>query len=102
MKVMIVNDEPIIIKMIEHILIAKCEVNQSKISKATNGMACVNMAIQEHFDLVIMDIEMPILNGYQACSLLRKNVLDKKINSPEMRQPYIIAVSAATDMKLYR
>lgn len=61
---MIVNDEPIIIKMIEHTLVSKCKVSQCNIAKATNGMACVNMAIQDHFDLVIMDIEMPILNGY--------------------------------------
>jgi CheY-like chemotaxis protein len=38
---------------------------------ANNGLEAVELAGQQKFDLVIMDIEMPLLNGYQAAEKIR-------------------------------
>jgi len=38
---------------------------------ATNGLEAVNIAKEQSIDLIIMDIRMPIMNGYQAAKEIR-------------------------------
>lgn len=66
-----------------HILVAEDNnVNQKIVSKllevlgyscalAHNGEQAVAMASEEHFDLVLMDCEMPIMDGYEATRVIR-------------------------------
>lgn len=49
-----------------------------------NGKEAIDKACSESFDLILMDMQMPVMNGYQATSALRQ----KKITTP------IIAVTA--------
>jgi CheY-like chemotaxis protein len=51
---------------------------------ACDGALAVKMATEETFDLILMDIQMPNLNGYQATQILKK----KGIKTP------IIALTA--------
>jgi len=39
---------------------------------ACDGALAVKMATEESFDLILMDIQMPNLNGYQATHMLKK------------------------------
>ncbi len=39
---------------------------------ATNGKEAVEMAIKRHTDLVLMDVQMPIMNGFDAGSTIKK------------------------------
>jgi two-component system, sensor histidine kinase and response regulator len=54
---------------------------------ANNGREAVDWAEKERFDCVLMDIQMPILNGYEATQLLRAN--------PELKDLVIIAMTAS-------
>ncbi len=36
-----------------------------------NGLAAVETAVSDHFDVVLMDMEMPVMNGYEAVHVLR-------------------------------
>ena len=47
--------------------------NGFKVLEAINGQAGVEMAINEKPDLILMDIQLPIMNGFEATKLLRKN-----------------------------
>jgi len=44
----------------------------ANISIADNGLKAVDMAMASHFDLILMDIQMPIMNGIEATKELRK------------------------------
>ncbi len=56
-----------------------------KLQTAENGAVAVNKLKTDEFDILLMDIEMPVMNGKQATVIIRK---DLKINIP------IIAMSA--------
>jgi len=46
---------------------------------AENGKIAVDKAINGHYDLILMDIQMPVMNGLEATAELRKNNYPGKI-----------------------
>ncbi len=40
---------------------------------ASNGKEAVRLSEIEEFDLILMDMQMPVLNGYEACQAIRKD-----------------------------
>jgi len=55
---------------------------------AGNGRAAVTAVQQQSFDLVLMDLQMPEMDGFEATRQIRRTV-------PRQRQPHIIAMTAA-------
>ncbi|MEN3353177.1 MAG: hypothetical protein V7640_1335, partial [Betaproteobacteria bacterium] len=45
------------------------------VEEAENGKAGLEKARQEHFDLVLMDMQMPVMDGYTAARAMRKDGL---------------------------
>ncbi len=45
----------------------------AKITEAENGALGVQKALSEQFDIVLMDIQMPVMDGFEAIELLRKS-----------------------------
>ena len=43
----------------------------AKVSIASNGQEAINLASSKKFDCILMDKEMPIMDGYQATRTLR-------------------------------
>ena len=61
------------------------------VEHASHGQQCIEMlqnAIDGYYDLVLMDIQMPFMNGYEACKEIRKMEDTQKANIP------IIAMTA--------
>ncbi|SMD39109.1 Signal transduction histidine kinase [Reichenbachiella faecimaris] len=57
---------------------------------AENGMEAINSIISEQFDLVLMDLQMPVMDGFIATSEIRKLPRNKYRNLP------IVALTAAS------
>jgi CheY-like chemotaxis protein len=47
-------------------------------SQAENGKEAIELMNDNVFDLVLMDIEMPVMNGLETCLYIRKNLPSPK------------------------
>ena len=68
-KILIVDDEVNIRKVVREY----AEFEGYEVEEAENGMDAVNMCKENDFDLIIMDVMMPRLDGYSACKEIHKS-----------------------------
>ena len=73
----IVDDNAALLQMLAQNLRAFSEV--TVLFSASNGQQALDMALQQPPDVVLMDIDMPILDGIRATALLHKLLPDVKI-----------------------
>jgi len=59
-----------------------------EVTTAANGLECLDRLYQDHFDLILMDMQMPIMNGYETTQTIRLN--------PDWSNIPIIAITANT------
>ncbi|MBI1346255.1 PAS domain S-box protein [bacterium] len=67
-RVLVVDDGDTNRKLIRLLL----ERNGAKVRMAENGQIALNMAAGADFDLILMDMQMPVLDGYSATARLRE------------------------------
>ena len=48
--------------------------NNLKLKTAENGSVCIEKLKETSFDIILMDMEMPILNGYDTTIIIRKEL----------------------------
>ncbi len=68
MHVLVVDDEKLIRDVIKEYLV----LDGFKVSEASNGIEAVDMVKHNDFDIIIMDIMMPKMDGYTACREIKK------------------------------
>jgi PAS domain S-box-containing protein len=73
--VLLVEDSPDNQQLIWRILTKK----GAKIEIAENGAEGLSMALKGHYDIVLMDIQMPLMDGYTATHRLRERGFSKPI-----------------------
>lgn len=68
-----------------HILVVEDNPNMSKLMRAmlkhdgyetfavANGLEALEMTDKQHIDLIVLDVMMPKMDGYEFCETLRKN-----------------------------
>lgn len=74
-RVLIVDDEPSIIKMVSK----RLEVEGFEVLIAMDGQEGLTKAQTESPDLIILDLMLPKLNGYEVCTMLKQDTLFQKI-----------------------
>ena len=88
--ILVADDDPDILSIVSMSL----ETQGYTVYKATNGREAVDLAKEHHPDLVLMDMMMPILSGYEAVGELKADATTRDIT--------IVGLSAkamATDME---
>ena len=67
-KLLVVDDEP----KIREVIREYAEFNGYEVTEATDGMSAVGLCKLNDYDLIIMDIMMPKLDGFSACKEIKK------------------------------
>lgn len=70
MKILVVDDE----KLIREVIREYCENEKYEVLEAENGMEALEILNEEDVDLMVLDIMMPVLDGFSVC----KELKDKK------------------------
>ncbi|WAM36838.1 sensor histidine kinase [Caldicellulosiruptor acetigenus] len=70
MRILIVDDSPFIVKQIEGII--KSMEMKCDIFAAENGEKAIEMVSQNEFDLVLLDIVLPDINGLEVLKFIRR------------------------------
>jgi len=66
--ILIVDDDVLQVKLLQGIL----KSNDYQVSIATEADDGLDIAINKNPDLIILDVMMPVINGYNFCRLLKK------------------------------
>jgi CheY-like chemotaxis protein len=70
MKILLVEDNVLNIKLMEH-LFSEYGMNADI---ALNGRIAIDLLEKEEYDLILMDIEMPDMNGYETTKYIREEL----------------------------
>lgn len=74
-KILLVDDEPQILMLVA----ARLRANGYEVVTASDGEAGLKKAQSEQPDLVILDLMMPKMDGYQVCAALKGDQRYQKI-----------------------
>jgi DNA-binding response OmpR family regulator len=74
-RVLLVDDEPSIVKMVGK----RLEVEGFDVLIAMDGQDALAKARAEHPDLIVLDLMLPKLNGYEVCTMLKQDTRYQKI-----------------------
>lgn len=72
LRILLVEDNEINLEIAKSIF----ELNKAKVTTAVNGKEALDAFVQsdtDSFDVILMDIQMPIMNGWQAIEEIRKS-----------------------------
>ena len=82
-KVLIVDDEPDVVSLIERTLTS----DGFDVVKAYDGIGALDLVSTEKPDLVLLDLMMPMMSGYEVCQQLKSN--------PQTRDIPVVCLSSA-------
>jgi len=83
MNILVAEDNAINQKLIVRIL----KILGEEVDVTNNGLEAFNAVRQKKYDIVLMDIQMPEMDGYEATRCIRNDI-------PSTSQPVIIAMTA--------
>ena len=83
-RILAVDDEPHILKLVAFSL----KSGGYEVLEATDGLSAIHVDCAEQPDLVLMDVMMPALDGYEACRRLKAD--------PETANIPVIMLTAKT------
>lgn len=66
--ILIVDDEPRYLRLME----ANLTTEGFIVIKGSNGQEAVDLVVEKHPDLVLLDVMMPVLDGFGACERIRE------------------------------
>ncbi len=86
-KILVVDDDDMNLKMAEFIL--KKDMKNVEVLLADSGMKAIDTLQREKVDLVLLDFQMPVMNGLKTLEIIRKR--------EDMKDIKVIFLTAASD-----
>ena len=86
-KILVVDDDDMNLKMAEFIL--KKDMKGIEVLLADSGMKAIDTLQREKVDLVLLDFQMPMMNGLKTLEIIRKR--------EDMKDIKVIFLTAASD-----
>jgi two-component system sensor histidine kinase/response regulator len=78
LRVLLADDNPTNQKLVELLL----EQQRHRVTTVSNGRQAVDKAAKQRFDLVLMDVQMPEMDGFQATAAIRDRERDTGVHTP--------------------
>lgn len=92
-KILLVEDE----KRMQEIIKDYFEVKECEVVCANDGIKGLEILESESFDLVLLDIMMPKLDGFSVCKRIRENKMTNSMNNSDIPIIFITAKSDEDD-----
>jgi two-component system alkaline phosphatase synthesis response regulator PhoP len=83
--VLVVDDEPEIVKMVQKIM----EARGHKVTVARDGVEALETARRERPDVMILDLNLPKLDGFEVCKQLKTDEATKGIPIVMLTAAYV-------------
>jgi signal transduction histidine kinase/DNA-binding NarL/FixJ family response regulator len=74
-RVLLADDHPMVLEDIRSVIAPNCEI----VETVADGRALVDAALRLNPDLIVVDITMPLLNGVEAATQIKKSLPDIKL-----------------------
>ncbi|MFH1847043.1 MAG: response regulator [Candidatus Omnitrophota bacterium] len=74
-KVLVVDDEKDILKIVSF----RVSSMGHNVTTAVNGREALDLIYKEKFDLIMLDLRMPIIDGYEVCRTIKNDEKYKNI-----------------------
>ncbi|MCX7914424.1 MAG: response regulator, partial [Thermodesulfovibrionales bacterium] len=84
-RIFVIDDEPDIVELVSYNL----RKSGFEVDYALDGEVALEKLKDEKYDLVVLDLMLPSIDGYQLCSFIR--------NNPKLSHVPIIMLTARTD-----
>jgi len=86
-KILIVEDNQVNLKILIKFI---QKLGYNNIITAENGQICLDLFLKNDFDIIFMDIKMPIMDG----DIALQKILEYENNNHNKRKPFIVSISA--------
>jgi two-component system sensor histidine kinase/response regulator len=87
-KILLVDDNPMNLDLASRLLKKKGH----EVTTAENGKEAIDLYLKSNFDVILMDLDMPVINGIEATQQIRSKEKASSINTPAYTP--IIAMTA--------
>lgn len=67
--ILVVDDSPVVVEAVREALLG----DGYNVLVGTDGIEALEVVKRNHVDLILLDIDMPRMNGYQLCKLLKRD-----------------------------
>lgn len=77
-KILVVDDSGVFRKLI----VKELGIPEFELEECSNGDEALKKIKEEKYDLITLDVEMPVMNGFEACQAIRDYEAEQAIDSP--------------------